>query len=212
MCMTKFENKYRLEDHMKIHNQDNPHLCKACDKGFTTKYTYERHVLQNHEDNTQAYACKECNESYILEGNLKRHILEKHTQENHYQCEICEHSFNRKDNMLKHQRIQHNFDVKKVTLPGINDEYLKQNCQFCDKSLKTKCTLNRHLETVHLQNSDVTFECKTCRKLFRRKDKLHVHEKTHLKDKVEISCEVCLKKFQSKDGLYAHSISCTANK
>ena len=117
-----------------------------------------------------------------------------------------------KDNMLKDQRIQHNFDVKKVTLPGINDEYLKQNCQFCDKSFKTKCTLNRHLETVHLQNSDVTFECKTCRKLFRRKDKLQVHEKTHLKDKVEISCEVCLKKFQSKDGLYAHSISCTANK
>ena len=124
--------------------------------------------------NTQAYACKECNESYTLERNLKRHILEKHTQENHYQCEICDHSFNRKDNMLKHQRIQHNFDVKMVTLPGINDEYLKQICQFCDKSFKTKCTLNRHLETVHLHNSDVTFECETWRKLFRRKDKLHV--------------------------------------
>ena len=86
--MKKFENKYRLEDHMNMYNQENPHFCKACDTGFTTKYTYERHVLQNHEDNTQAYACKECNESYTLEGNLKRHILEKHTQENHYQCEI----------------------------------------------------------------------------------------------------------------------------
>jgi hypothetical protein len=212
VCMKKFENKYRLEDHMNIHNQENPYFCKSCDKGYTTKYTYERHVLQNHEDNTESYVCGECNESYTLETNLKRHINEKHTpNENHYRCGICKTSFNRKDNMLQHQRIQHNFDVKKVTLPGINDEQLKDGCPFCDKNFKTKFTLNRHLETVHMQNSDVTFECKICKKVFRRKDKLQKHEKTHLEIKVEMSCEVCDRKFQSRDGLNAHNISCMAN-
>ena len=147
-----------------------------------------------------------------MEANLKRHINEKHRpNENHYQCGICKMSFNRKDNMLHHQRIQHNFDVKKVTLPGINDDQLTEICQFCEKSFKTKFTLKRHLETVHLQNSDVIFECKICRKVFRRKDKLQKHEKTHLVIEVEIQCDVCDKKFQSEDGLEAHKISCIAN-
>ena len=58
VCMKKFENKYRLEDHMNIHDQENPYFCKVCDKGFTNKYTYERHVLQNHELDEGHYACE----------------------------------------------------------------------------------------------------------------------------------------------------------
>ena len=211
VCMKKFENKYRLEDHMNIHDEENPYFCKVCDKGFTTKYTYERHVLQNHEEDEGHYACKECNASFTLNRNLNRHIAERHsnTPENRYQCGICEKTFNRKDNKLQHQRIQHNFDVKKITLPGINDdEHSKPNCVYCKKNFNTKFNLNRHLETVHLQNSDVIFECKTCKKIFRRKDKLQKHEKIHLIVELKRICEVCKKEFQSDDGLEAHKISC----
>jgi hypothetical protein len=66
------------------------------------------------------------------------------------------------------------------------DEHSKPNCVYYMKKFNTKFTLNRHLETVHLQNGDVIFDGKICKNLI---------------VKVKTICELCKKEFQSNDVL-----------
>ena len=127
----------------------------------------------------------------------------KHTNEDENVCNICEKSYNRKDNLLKHQRIEHNKLHKKVILPGINDDVNPHQTNI----IKQKYHLDRHQESVHYQNSNVVFKCNTCEKSFRRKDKLQNHEKTHFLGNPKIVCEICQKQFKTKDGLKAHRIA-----
>ena len=200
--MKSFKNKYRLKDHMNIHEpENNPYSCKVCDKGFTTKYGYERHIMQNHRDNSLVFTCTECENSYISEQNLMRHVETNHIGKAEHICNICEKPFSRKDVLKKHQKIVHQIDKRNVTLPGINDGENLFDCHICEKTFKEKSVLNRHLETVHNDNC-ARYHCNECDKQFKRKDHLQKHNTTHNK----IICEICLKQFKTKDGLKAHRI------
>ena len=202
ICMKSFKNKYRLKDHMNIHDpENNPYSCKVCDKGFTTKYVYERHIMQNHQDSSLNFACNKCDKSYISEQNLMRHVETKHTGKIENICNLCDKQFTRKDVLQKHQKIVHQIEKRRVTIPGINDGDAFFDCHICEKIFKEKSVLNRHLETVHNDNC-AKYQCTECEKHFKRKDLLQKHNKTHIK----IICEICLKQFKTKDGLKAHRI------
>ena len=205
VCMKIFESKYRLEDHMNLHNTKNPYFCKSCDRGFTTKFNYEKHVLENHDENQETYECDKCSETFTLERNLKRHKDDIHSEKNQeeYTCELCQKSFKQRYNLLKHKRIEHNKNERKAVLPGVNDDEIQLVCTLCNRTFKQQFTLDRHLETMHSNNNH---KCRTCRKCFNRKDNLQRHEKIHLKRPVKIICEICKKQFKSADGLKAHFI------
>ena len=205
VCMKIFESKYRLEDHMNLHNTKNPYFCKSCDRGFTTKFNYEKHVLENHDENQETYECDKCSETFTLERNLKRHKDDIHSEKNQeeYTCELCQKSFKQRYNLLKHKRIEHNLNERKAVLPGVNDDEIQLVCTLCNRTFKQQFTLDRHLETMHSNNNH---KCRTCRKCFNRKDNLQRHEKIHLKRPVKIICEICKKQFKSADGLKAHFI------
>ena len=47
--------------------KQNPFSCKLCDKGFTTKFVYERHVTEHHKAREQSYDCSECEKRYTVE-------------------------------------------------------------------------------------------------------------------------------------------------
>jgi KRAB domain-containing zinc finger protein len=75
ICMKQFESKCRLKDHMNIHDaKEKPHFCRSCEQGFSSKFNYNRHVLQNHTDLTEEYNCAKCEATFTLERNLERHI------------------------------------------------------------------------------------------------------------------------------------------
>merc|ERR1719318_1802523 len=133
-----------------------------------------------------------------------RHVETTHTEKTEHICNICEKQFTRKDVLQKHQKIVHQIEKRRVTLPGINDGDRFFDCHICEKIFKEKFVLNRHLETVHNDNC-AKYQCNECEKQFKRKDHLQKHIKTHIK----IICETCLKQFKSKDGLKAHRIGST---
>ena len=201
VCMKKFENKYRLKDHIGIHDkQQNPYCCKICDKGFTTKYVYERHIMENHKAHKQTYDCAECDNKYTSERSLIRHIEAKHSEEI-CKCDVCDKCFARRDVLTKHRKFVHQIGIKKVILPGVNEKDNYLDCNICEKIFKGRFNLNRHLETVHNDNCD-KYECQTCGEKFKTKFNLKRHMNTHIR----IVCEICLQDFKSKDGLKAHRI------
>ena len=210
ICLKSFKSKYRLKDHLQIHNlEENPNYCKACEKGFVTKYNFERHIMENHQSKEEEFSCNVCAATFTAERNLERHIHEFHNDSVNadFLCDLCEKSYKRKDNLLKHKRIEHNQDKRKVHMPGVSENINPHHCLVCDKTFKQKYTLDRHIETIHMQNSGAIFQCETCSKSFRRKDKLQSHKRTHLLAAPRIICELCQKEFATKDDLRAHRIS-----
>ena len=156
--------------------------------------------MENHETKAEDYSCSECATTFTLRRNLERHMCEhqEEKESEEFKCHLCTTSYNRRDNLLKHKRVEHNQDPRKTILPGVNDDLNTHQCFVCNKNFKQRFTLDRHLETIHFQNSDVLFQCTTCSKSFRRKDKLQVYEKTHLLVTPKIIIPICRKEFKSK--------------
>ena len=76
-----------------------------------------------------------------------------------------------------------------------NTRYL---CPECGKDFVKKCTLDRHINTIHLKD---TFTCQQCGKSFNRGDNLARHK---CKESESIQCERCGKGFGKKYHLNRH--------
>jgi len=76
------------------------------------------------------------------------------------------------------------------------------NCEHCDKTFGMKCTLKRHINTIHLKQQN--FSCEQCDKTFGRKDSLKIHINTvHLKLK-PFKCDHCNESFGETGTLQKH--------
>ena len=121
ICMKKFENKYRLQDHIDTHSTQNKFNCLECDEKFTTSFTYERHLLEKHTER-KTFQCELCEQKFSLERNLHRHLKDSHeVGVNSFKCDLCEITFKRNDNLLKHERDVHNINKHLLVLKGVND-------------------------------------------------------------------------------------------
>lgn len=212
VCLKKFQRKYELENHLKKHSTNNPYYCDECDIGFSSRFNFERHLEEYHTKVDQTYSCEHCDLTFIAQRNLETHRKEKHEDVKLFECDLCEKSYPQKRSLTRHQRISHNIDNKKVSLPGTgprNKNIL--DCDLCDSRFTQKSDLDRHLQTVHSgPHSENTFTCKICHKNFQRKDKLIRHEQVH--NETKIICEICLTRFQNKNDLRIHRIANHENK
>ena len=105
--------------------------CIHCDKSFTKAkrlFSHQKCHSENHY-----YYCHECSSKFKRKYDFVKHTKLSHTT-SEYLCEICGLMYHRKDGLDRHQRIHGN---KKFV------------CKICHKSLKYKCSLVRHIQTVH---------------------------------------------------------------
>ena len=205
VCLKSFKNKYRLADHMNMHNDTNPFYCEVCKEGFTRRCTLEQHIKEYHRESTEAFKCNQCNADFSSVSNLRRHVKTKHSENSEdFECNLCDSKFKRHDNLLKHEDIEHNLRRNVVVLPGINDAKKIFQCDICQKVYNQKFTLKRHTESEHATQN--VYQCNICWKAFDRKDVLQVHEQIHNRSVNRIVCEVCLMEFPSKQLLREHRL------
>jgi len=96
--------------------------------------------------------------------------------------------------------------VKKKVKTGINHH----KCDICDKILKSKKTLNKHLMT-HNSKRKKPFICASCNKSYYRKEELkkhiirYTHDITHNHTSLRYNCDVCGRGFSVSSRLEKHT-------
>ena len=124
------------------------------------------------EENPARHVCDVCHKLFTFYAFLRRHSV-THTEEKEFICEICQRSFNRRDNLLKHQADLHS---------NVTSLF---KCDVCGGVFKHKCDLTRHQER-HKESYD--FSCTSCDKKFKVLEDLKQHVKIHEADK-KFMCE-----------------------
>lgn len=116
--------------------------------------------------------CTICNKSF---HHLLRHIAETHSDiERPFECFICQMTYKRFEHLKCHM-VKHG-DIK---------DYI---CQHCGLAFFLNSELRKHIFNRH--STDRPFVCKTCRKCFKSRRGLTVHERTHENLK-PFSCTTC---------------------
>jgi len=193
-CLKYFEEPQSFYEHRSMHlGDEDPFLCLACGKTFSSAKLRNLHYLEGHGK----FKCDKCKRDFSSEVKLNIHI--KHcTFGQTLQCKICNKTFANKRNLRDHTKIFHEVE------PVKEESKYHFPCTECDKVFYKKSNLTSHL----LRHSDVTpFICGVlnCGKGFKREKTLIKHfQLIHEGVKDEFLCVHCGQQFMSQTGLRTH--------
>ncbi|XP_055525755.1 zinc finger protein 624-like isoform X2 [Wyeomyia smithii] len=101
-CPRTFLSQQHLSHHKEVHTDK--YACSYCGLRNPTIQRLQNHVENKHSE-VRKYDCRVCiNKSYKTKAALRKHVL-MHTHGKQFQCDICQKTFMRKDQMVIHRRI-----------------------------------------------------------------------------------------------------------
>eukprot|EP00095_Tigriopus_kingsejongensis_P009653 maker-scaffold440_size170678-snap-gene-0.28 protein:Tk09653 transcript:maker-scaffold440_size170678-snap-gene-0.28-mRNA-1 annotation:"zinc finger protein" len=215
-CHAFFSTHKNLKKHFKTAHQSQCYwTCKDCGAVFNDVEIFKLHLVKLHKMNKESFTlddpgqnpvlnpkftmeeniqvCPECNMQFGNKASLNIHRLKRHISKNvtkNVPCPVCQVEA---ADLTAHVRKEHNID-------GVV-------CPQCGKILSKTCTLNRHLEQVHLNlQIHKPAKCGQCGKIFSKKGHLDRHIRTIHMGIKETSepCPYCGKIFSTKSSLEPH--------
>ncbi|XP_056406346.1 oocyte zinc finger protein XlCOF7.1-like [Hyla sarda] len=133
----------------------------------------------------KTFSCSECGKRFNRKFNLITH-QRTHTGEKPYSCSECGKYFGQKSDLVTHERIH--TGVKPFS------------CSECGQNFIRKSILSKHRRS---HTGEKPFSCSECGKSFNRKSNLVTHQRTHTGEK-PYSCSECGKCFGQKSDLVRH--------
>ncbi|CAH1775887.1 unnamed protein product [Owenia fusiformis] len=194
-CNKDCHNLPFLKAHLKYHKESQVdrqrdgqrrfrEICVVCKKEFTDRVEYDKHLGEEHPDNT----CNLCGKKFNFMCHLKTH-LKKHGFRKEYKCTICERQFN----------YNISFKIHMMTHTNLRP-FL---CDLCGKSFSTRQQLSFH-SLDH--TGERPHKCKICSKRFKTRGNLKIHQFSHSEAR-EWICQTCSKAFKTKAHLVGHMLS-----
>ena len=103
-CKKFFNNQYRLDIHLMIHQGIKPYECDLCGKCFTEQGTLRSHLVTHSK--LKPFKCDLCTYKCKTNPQLKNHYKKHHNDIYYYKCEKCYLKFSKKAE-LKHHLNEH---------------------------------------------------------------------------------------------------------
>lgn len=103
--------------------------CPTCNKAFKSK-KYLNHHVKCHDVATGNVPCSECPRSFVTKSTLRKHLESVHKKK----CNECDASFESSEEYTQHKNKHF-------------DSYY--NCPVCERNVKLRSSLRRHVKKVH---------------------------------------------------------------
>lgn len=222
-CRFGFNRIEKLREHvLKIHEDMQIQRCEYCVSEFRDKRMLITHIVESHTSkikkierealdlllrpSNNANQCSYCNKKFTNEKLARLHEIRQHLaslEDNPgYTCKICNSSFSKRENGLRHARRMH----RTYENESVRIETPKENnftCNECGKTFPNTRALISHSRNVH-STKELIFQCGVCDKRVKSFKALRDHiEALHEKTR-EFICDLCGKGHATKSRLRTH--------
>ncbi|KAM3608071.1 uncharacterized protein V6R79_018549 [Siganus canaliculatus] len=167
-CAFSTTRRYRLEEHESLHTGVGRHSCDMCHKTFGAVTKLRQHKTRIHEKRPTHF-CSLCDFSGFTLDDVRRHELRCHTGQLQHTCTNCDARFSSEVALRNHCKRVHQLQAC-------------LSCKQCDYTCSSEGALKTHLDSKHPQ-----VKCSTCHQSFDTKEKLEVHQRSHLPHQ----CQLC---------------------
>ncbi|XP_069554906.1 zinc finger protein 142 [Brachyistius frenatus] len=183
-CPFSTSRRYRLEEHESLHTGVGRHGCDMCDKTFGAANKLRQHKMRIH-DKQPSHFCPLCDFSGYALDDVRRHKVRCHTGELKHVCTRCDAQFSSEIALRNHCKRVHQLRVR-------------FSCKRCDFTCSSDVALKTHQQSQHLQ-----VKCTTCQEAFESKERLEIHQRTHLAHQ----CQLCPFATKARQQLAQHLLN-----
>nr|XP_026483160.1 zinc finger protein 585B-like [Vanessa tameamea] len=156
------------QSHARTHALRQAHDCRACDKTFVSRASYENHLKYSRRHavtDVLKYKCSMCEKGYRSRGELRDHFNYQHMGKTQHKCPICDKALATRRCITRHVRRAHH---------GVKENARDKICQTCGKAFRDKKCLREH-ELIH--TGERPLSCNICGRTFRQSASLYTHKK-----------------------------------
>lgn len=206
MCSRQFDQRTKLNSHMRFHTGEKSYQCSECNERFGTSTQRTSHIRKMHTGE-RPFACNVCTKRFMLKCQLNQHMF-SHSDVRDSHCDKCESSFKTVNELKRHQIVhmeerpfacnQCSMSFKRV------DSLAKHNlthtgertytCELCGAQFSTFGNLNLHRQRRHTEER--RHPCSVCNKRFPTNAEMKKHMTIHTR---QIKCNVCGKQFKKDE-------------
>uniref|UniRef100_A0A8C5WBT2 C2H2-type domain-containing protein n=1 Tax=Leptobrachium leishanense TaxID=445787 RepID=A0A8C5WBT2_9ANUR len=200
VCKQSFSSEELLEDHGKVHEEEQL-SCKHCDFKTNTSEKLSQHVSDAHFTDF-LYWCEQCDLQFCTSSELYLHFQE-HSCDEQYLCQFCEHETNDPEDLHSHVVNEHTCRLIELSDAYNNGERGQFNllnkisfdksknffvCQVCGFSSRLHTNVNRHVAIEHTRF--YPHVCDDCGKGFSGMLEYSQHLNLHTSEGVYL-CQYC---------------------
>uniref|UniRef100_A0A3P9KJ03 C2H2-type domain-containing protein n=1 Tax=Oryzias latipes TaxID=8090 RepID=A0A3P9KJ03_ORYLA len=163
-CGVQFQEKEKLEEHMKTHVKERPYSCPDCGKSFINESYIQESYIQIHQrihTGQKPFLCSQCGRGFHTASSLKLHKM-RHSGERPFACSLCRKTFK------IHSYLTAHYQTHITDRPFI--------CSVCGKGYSRA----EELKVPHrLHTGERPYQCGECGKSFMYRQGLRQHQRTH---------------------------------
>ena len=162
LCLKSLKSSEDVENHICIVHEDQiDQKCDICSKSFS----------KDHE--CIVHKCEMCTGVFINENEMKQHFKAVHEGSKDHKCESSGKSLTIEEPSSSNKKRQRDSSTGSEKSAKISKVETNSNiCTTCNKQFGRSHELQRHINSVHKENS---IECPHCDEKFARKDTLKRH-------------------------------------